>query len=219
MRAGAIYAGCAAGLLVLGGKALSAQKANAAGADFAESSCKSKDRTGKKILVTYASRYGTTGAVAEAIGRTLCDAGFDVDTRPAKHVEDVGRYGAVVVGSAVIRASWLPDTLEFIRKNRDALARMPVAYFLTCITLHEDNAETRKLARTYMEPTLKAAPDVQPVDMGFFAGALDFSKLNMVVRMMMKAKGAPEGDFRNWNAIRSWTEGLVVALNRLNTMP
>ena len=71
-----------------------------------------------------------------------------------------------------------------------------------------------KARQSYMEPVLKAAPEVRPVDSGFFAGVLDYSKMNLVARMVMKAKmqakGIPEGDFRNWNAITSWAKGLIV---------
>jgi menaquinone-dependent protoporphyrinogen oxidase len=212
--AGSVLAGCAASLLVSDSRTLSVGKANAAGVDFAESSCDSGDKADKKILVAYASRCGTTGGVAEAIGRTLCDAGFDVDTRLAKHVEDVSPYSAVVLGSAVNQASWLPDAIKFAQRNREALKGVPVAYFLTCMTLREDTIESRKLAQSYMEPVLKAAPEVRPVESGFFAGVLDYSKMNVVIRMVMKAKmqakGIPEGDFRNWNAITSWAKGLTV---------
>ena len=219
MWAGSVLAGFAASLLVPGGRTLSVGKANAAGVDFAESSCNSRDKAGKRILVAYASRCGTTGGVAEAIGRTLCDAGFDVDTRLAKHADDVSPYSAVVLGSAVDRGSWLPDAIEFAQRNREALSGVPVAYFLTCLTLYEDTIESRKLAQSYMEPVLKAAPEVRPVDSGFFAGVLDYRKLNVVVRMVMKvkmqAKGIPEGDFRNWNAITSWAKGLTVPFGKV----
>ena len=218
MWTGSVLAGVAASLLVPGGRTLSVGKANAGGIDFAESSCNSEDKAGKKILVAYASRYSTTGGVAEAIGRTLCDAGFDVDTRLVKHVEDVSPYRAVVLGSAIQRASWLPDAIEFAEKNQEALSRVPVAYFLTCITLYQDTAETRKLARSYMEPVLKAAPGIRPVDSGFFAGVLDYGKMNVLVRMVMKSKmqarGVPEGDYRNWNAITSWAKGLTVPFGK-----
>ena len=57
---------------------------------------------------------------------------------------------------------------------------------------------------------------VQPLDMGLFAGVLDYSKLTWMYRMVMKSKmkkkGVPEGDFRNWEAIRTWTEGLYLSL-------
>ena len=67
-----------------------------------------------------------------------------------------------------------------------------------------------------MDPVLKAVPHVKPVEMGFFAGTLDYSKLNLVYRTVMKSKmkkrGVPEGDFRDWDAIRSWAEGLCLKL-------
>ncbi len=85
-----------------------------------------------------------------------------------------------------------------------------MTYFLTCLALYKDSVETRQVARSYMNPVLKAVPTVQPVDMGFFAGVLDYSKLNMIYRMIMKSKmkdkGVPEGDFCNWEAIHGWTE-------------
>lgn len=218
MWTGSVLAGVAAGLMTPGGRLLSAGTANAAGIDFAEPSCKSKDGAGKRVLVAYASRCGSTGGVAEAIGRTLCDAGFEVDTRLAKHVEDISPYRAVVLGSAIDRASWLSDATDFAEKNREALKGIPVAYFLTCVTLYYDTPETRKLARSYMEPVLKAVPEVRPVDTGCFAGALDYSKLNVFIRMVMKskmqAKGVPEGDFRNWNAITAWAKGLTAPFGK-----
>jgi len=45
---------------------------------------------------------------------------------------------------------------------------------------------------------------VQPVDVGLFAGVMDYSKLSFMLRLMMKAMGSPEGDFRDWEAIRAW---------------
>ena len=219
VRTGSVLAGLAAGLIGPGGRTLSAGKANAGGIEFAESSCNSRDKTGKKVLVAYASRCGSTGGVAESIGRTLCEAGFEVDTRLVMHVKDVSPYRAVVLGSAVQRASWLSEAIEFAERNEEELSREPVAYFLTCITLCRDNEETGKIARTYMEPVLKAAPRVKPVDTRFFAGVLDYSKMNALARMIMKskmqAKGVAEGDYRNWNAIMSWARGLAVPFGQI----
>jgi menaquinone-dependent protoporphyrinogen IX oxidase len=39
-----------------------------------------------KILVCYASRAGSTGGVAEAIGKTLSESGASVDVRLMKDV-------------------------------------------------------------------------------------------------------------------------------------
>ena len=54
-----------------------------------------------RILVTYASRAGSTAGVAEAIGKTLIERGAQVDMLPMQDVKDLTPYSAVVAGSAI----------------------------------------------------------------------------------------------------------------------
>jgi menaquinone-dependent protoporphyrinogen oxidase len=135
-----------------------------------------------------------------------------VDIRLMKNVTGPVSYDAVVLGSSVRSASWLPEAIAFVEKNQGNLTRIPVAYFLTCLALAKDTVENHRLAGTYMDPVLRAVPAVHPVELGLFAGALDYSKMNVFYRMIMQskmqAKGVPEGDFRNWKAIRAWAAGL-----------
>jgi menaquinone-dependent protoporphyrinogen oxidase len=179
---------------------------------FPESSCGQEKKMSKKVLVAYFSYCGTTGGVAEAIGQVLCDKGATVDVRQIKDISDVSPYQAFVIGSAVRSASWWPDAIEFVERNKEELGRKPVAYFLTCLALYQDTEASRRTARSYMDPVLQAVPHVKPVQMGLFAGSLDYSKLNLLYRMVMKSKmkkqGVPEGDFRDWDTIHSWAEDL-----------
>src|SRR5688572_9137285 len=46
-----------------------------------------------KILVTYASRAGSTAEVAEAIGKTLTEGGAQVDVIPMQDVNDLSLTG------------------------------------------------------------------------------------------------------------------------------
>jgi len=39
---------------------------------------------------------------------------------------------------------------------------------------------------------------------GLFAGAMSYSKLPFVFRLLMKAIKVPESDFRAWDGIRDW---------------
>jgi len=213
---GSMLAGGAVAGMALGGDLLAPRNAWAAKVAFPESSCGLEKRTGKKVLVAYASFCGTTGGVAEAIGQTLCDNGAAVDVRLVKNVDDLSSYKAVVIGSAVRSFSWWPDAIEFVKKNQRVLSQMHVAYFLTCLALYKDTETSRRKARSYMDPVLKTVPDVKPLDMGVFAGVLDYSKLNLVYRMVMKSKmkkrGVPEGDFRDWDSIRAWAGGICSPL-------
>ena len=61
-----------------------------------------------RILVTYASRAGSTASIAEAIGKTLIEGGAQVDVIPMNEVKDLSAYRAVVAGSAIRGSKWLP---------------------------------------------------------------------------------------------------------------
>ena len=213
---GSMLIGGAVGSLALGSEFFFPQNVQAAKVEFPESSCGLEKKAGKKVLVAYASYCGTTGGVAEAIGKVLCDRGAVVDVRLVKNVGDLSSYQAAVIGSATRSASWWPEAISFVEGHKKMLSRIPVAYFLTCLALVKDTEESRRTARSYMEPVLKAVPEVKPVDMGFFPGALDYSKLNLMYRTVMKykmgKKSVPEGDFRDWTAIRTWAEGLCSPL-------
>lgn len=208
----AVMIGGTVGTIALANGLLFPKAGRTAPVTFPESSCGNENKTNKKVLVAYFSNCGTTGGVADAIGQVLCDKGATVDVRLMKNISDVSSYQAFVIGSAVRSRSWWSDAIEFVERNKGELGRKPVAYFLTCLALYQETDSSRQTARSYMDPVLQTVPSVKPVEMGFFAGALDYSKLNLMYRTVMKSKmkkrGVPEGDFRNWDAIRAWAEDL-----------
>ena len=50
---------------------------------------------------------------------------------------------------------------------------------------------------------------IRPRDQRIFFGALDYSRLSFAERMMAKAVRAPEGDFRDWEAIEAWAASIA----------
>ncbi len=165
----------------------------------------------KRVLVTYASKYGSTGGVADAIGKELCGKGLAADVALIRNAGDLGLYQGAVVGSAIYMGKWMREATDFVKENREILSRIPVVYFLVCITLSQPTENSRAEALSYMEPILKAVPEIRPLGIGTFAGALDSSKLSWLNKRILKAKGLPEGDFRDWNGIRTWAQESVYA--------
>jgi menaquinone-dependent protoporphyrinogen oxidase len=60
---------------------------------------------------------------------------------------------------------------------------------------------------------------IQPIDHQVFAGAFDRSSIDgsdlSFVERQVSRRFVPEGDFRDWAAIDSWTDGIVRRLSRV----
>jgi len=161
-----------------------------------------------EILVTYASRAGSTAGVAEAIAEALRQGGLAVTVRAMQAVDTLEPYRAVVAGSAVHGGKWLPEAVRFIRRQRTALAARPCALFLVCMALTMKQESARQGVTSCIDP-LRAV--LRPVSVMGFAGALDLARLPLVPdRLVSRALVASGlwalGDHRDWDAIRSWSE-------------
>jgi len=193
----------------------------------------------KKMLVTYATNAGSTAEIAEAVGEVLSQRGADVEVKAIDAVTAPGTYDAVVVGAPMI-FGWHREARAFLKHHHATLRQVPVAYFMVALSLTEDAenpyseidiALDPDLAKppdrpgrltfqerftsvtNYVQPAIQSAPDVTPVSIAFFNGKLDYGRLNIFERWFVRlAFNAQEGDFRNWQLIRDWSEGLSPAL-------
>ena len=78
------------------------------------------------VLVGYATQYGSTQEVAEAIAETLRESGLEVDLQPARDVRDLAEYTGVVLGAPLMAGRWHKDAQCLLSRHREALAEMPV---------------------------------------------------------------------------------------------
>ena len=182
--------------------------------EFIESSIGETNMPNDKILVAYASQAGSTAGVAEAISQQLAAAGAPVDLRQVKDVASLDGYRAVVIGSAIHGGAWMPEAVDFVKKNQGQLTQLPTAFFLVCMMAVKTDEQNRNFVAGYLEPVRQL---VQPVAEGRFTGALFPRQYSFFeglgLRIFLSAVKLKEGDYRDWDAIRGWAGKLQPLLS------
>lgn len=192
----------------------------------------------KKVLVTYATMAGATVEVARAVGDELEQQGVAVEVLPLSEVQRLDDYAGVVVGGPMIMG-WHRQALGFLRRHRADLRRVPLAVFVTAMSLTRSGDTNvgnvplyvdEKLPKppaaagrlsfreryanvaNYARPIVAAAGPARPVSIGVFGGRLEYGRLKWwAVLFAMLIIRAPAGDRRNWPAIRAWAGSLPAA--------
>ncbi len=158
-----------------------------------------------QVLVAYATKHGSTGEIAAAIGATLRGAGLDVDVRNARDVKTVAPYGAVVLGSALYSAHWQRDANRFVKRHLAELQHRPVWLFSSGPL--DYSAEFNDIPLTE-----HMAPEVAPIGARghrTFGGRLLEGTPGVDAAMLATHR---IGDFRNWAHIEAWARGIAEAL-------
>jgi menaquinone-dependent protoporphyrinogen oxidase len=162
------------------------------------------------ILVAYATRYGSTQEVAEAIAATLRDARLEVTVQPMREVHRIDEYDAVVLGAALYMHRWHTDARRFLLQHRAALTQRPVAVFVLGPVRQPHDAQEFGDARAQLDQELAKFPWLTPVALELFGGTFDPAKLRFPLNVL--AGKAPASDARDWVAIRAWASDLVARL-------
>lgn len=168
-------------------------------------------RTGT-VLVAYATAHGSTREVAERIATRLRAAGLTVDVGDVDTQSSVTPYDAVVLGSAVQGAAWLPQAVQFAQRHQQELRSRPV--WLFSVGLHPAAARQsgvfRRLISTARPQDVPALTlSLAPVQHRSFAGAIRRGATSGAERGLLRLLGGRLGDFRQWPDIDAWADGIA----------
>ena len=174
---------------------------------FPNSTCPSFDD--KRLLVTYASKSGATGEIADRITTSLCNRGYAVDLKHFPDVGDISTYSGFVMGSPVYMGRVMGSFVSFIEKFQQGLRSRPSAFFGVGLTMKEDSPENRTEMDTYFAPAIDA---LQPEKINYFGGRIKMDTLPFLYRVFAQADTEgilTEGDYRDWNVIDNWANQLA----------
>ncbi len=159
----------------------------------------------KRVLVVYASVYGSTREVAEKVGEVLVEHGIELTVRAAEDVDTLEGVSAVVLGGALYYFRLHKDARRFLSRHRKALRDLPWAVFGMGPT--NDKEEEFTGARKHLDRSLGRFKELSPVATAVFGGKLDPKALRFPHKLPM-----PASDIRDWDAIRAWAQSLPAAL-------
>lgn len=137
--------------------------------------------------------------------------------QPVQHADDPKGYDAAVIGSASYFFRWMKRATEFVQRNRDVLANMPVWLFSSGpLGTEAKDAQGRDLCvLTEPKEIAEFRENIKARDHRVFFGALHASKLGFTHRLILKLPANrdnaifPEGDFRDWGDIEAWANGIA----------
>jgi len=157
-----------------------------------------------KVLVTVASRHGSTSLIGDAIREELAATGVKAHLIDPELVTDISEYDAVVLGSAVYAGRWLKPARAFAKRFDAALTRKPVWLFSSG-PVGEPPTPTRPAAEA-----LELAQRLGARDHHVFEGRIERDLLGLGERF--RIANLPSGDFRPWVAITVWTRRIAASL-------
>ena len=158
-----------------------------------------------KVLVTAATRHGSTEEIAALIARVLRLRGMDTVELPAADVEDMSEYDAVVLGSAVYAGHWLAPATSLVSRFQAQLAELPVWLF-------SSGPVGFPLTPAKAEDMTGVVSAIGAIEHRLFAGKLDKSDLGRLERAMVRMVRAPEGDYRDFNEVSHWAAAIAETL-------
>jgi menaquinone-dependent protoporphyrinogen oxidase len=151
-----------------------------------------------KVLITAATRHGSTFEIASGIEDVLHNAGIETVLTVPERVTDLTGYDAVILGSAVYAGHWLEPAKQFASRNLSALLTRPVWLF--------SSGPTGDPAKPAEEPAdaARVREATCAREHRLFSGRLERRDLGLAEKAIVSVIRAPVGDFRSWTQIEAW---------------
>jgi menaquinone-dependent protoporphyrinogen oxidase len=131
-------------------------------------------------------------------------------------------YDAVIVGASIHMGKHEDYVRDFVRENRDALERLPSAFFSVSLAAHDNVEEAEGYTEEFVQET-----GWRPCMVGLFGGALLYTQYGFIKRHLMKQiarhKGNPDTDtsrdyaYTDWESVKHFAEEfLELVLSRFS---
>lgn len=166
-----------------------------------------------RVVVLYGTTEGHSAKIAANLGDTLRGEGLNVDVINAvQSSPDAEAYDAGVVVASVHGGDYRTEVLDWTRRHARALNAMPSAFVSVSLGVLQDDPKVQQESREIRERFLEKT-GWKPTATHAAAGALMYSRYNVVKRLMMKRIAAQAGgdtdvgrdyEYTDWKALATF---------------
>ncbi len=166
-----------------------------------------------RVLVAYATRFGSTREIAAAIVHELNAAGLDAHAAETTSSLDPDEYDAFVIGSPIYGSKWLGAAGMFAAITSERIDGKPVALFSIGTLGVSNEAAGNAEHRDFVAKLTEVAPKLNVVSDAVFNGYFERANLPWYLRIADRFAPTPQGDHRDWSSIQSWAGSLANKFN------
>jgi menaquinone-dependent protoporphyrinogen oxidase len=159
------------------------------------------------VHVVTASKHDSSHQIGEAIAQRLRDRGTAAVAEQAEADPAIEVGDPVVLGSPIYMGKWRKEARQML----DRLDDEPPGRAIWLYTVGPLGDPPEPEDAKPEEEVVRFAAD-RARGHRIFTGKLDRSQLNLRERLAVGAVKAPDGDFRDWDAIDAWADEIADAL-------
>ena len=160
-----------------------------------------------KILIAYATRFGTTEKCADILAELLRGNNCDVELADLKKDKKVKpeNYDLIIVGGSFLIARLNAYVKKFVKRNLNILLNKKTAVFMCGADENWEN----EIKKGFPEELLDKA-----VSQGYFGYEMNWDKMNPMFRNMMKKASETTEPLQKINTlnIKKFAEKIILAL-------
>lgn len=158
------------------------------------------------VKVITASRHDSTHEVGAAIAARLTALDHRAEALPVAEAAELGS-GPIVLGSAVYMGRWLKPARKLAARLAAESREAPLWLFSVGPIGEPPKPEVPPVEALVGAELAGAARGYR-----LFPGRLERESLGRLERIAVDAQKAPDGDFRDWEAVESWVGKIAAAL-------
>lgn len=159
-----------------------------------------------KVLVSAASKHGSTAEIADWIAATLREGGIDAVVRPPQDVATLEGYDAVVLGSGVYVGKWLAPATHLSERLGPEFRARPAFLFSSGPAGDPPKPDGDPVDVETIRQTTGAEDHI------VFAGRIARARMGFAERAVITALRVPDGDFRPRADVEAWARHIAARL-------